>query len=234
MKIHLLLTTLVLMSASLLASSKEDPHYNDVGFFDIHVCNWPDRPPFFLALFSTYKYNDVESIALSNPQGKVIATLDLERFRVMQTKSGEKRAFLNHLEIPHGSTDGWYEVETRFKNGEIFRAKDYVILNTLPQASDRTPKDNAQHINVPEKLSWKAIPGAQYYQVFIRDFWNDEKIIYTSPLLKKPELTLPKGLLEAGGWYGWRVHARDTNEHMLLGDFNHGSLSNEIKFTIAE
>ncbi len=26
-----------------------DPHRNEVGFFDMHVCNWPDQPLFFLA-----------------------------------------------------------------------------------------------------------------------------------------------------------------------------------------
>ena len=234
MKTYFLFTMLILTSLNSLASSREDPHYNDVGFFDIHVCNWPDQPLFFLTLFSTYKYDEVEKITLFNPQGKLIATLNLDKFRVMRTKKGEKRAFLNHLEIPQGSTDGWYEAETQLKSGEIFRARDYVILNTLDQAHDRIPVDNTEMTNIPEKLSWKQIPGAKFYQVYIRDFWNDDKIIYTSPLLNKPEVILPKNLLEAGGWYGWRVHARDTNEHILLGDFNHGSLSNEIKFTIAE
>ncbi|MDH5216985.1 MAG: hypothetical protein OEX19_04775 [Gammaproteobacteria bacterium] len=234
MKNLFLFLILFLTSLSSLATSKKDPHYNDAGFFDIHICNWPDRPPFFLTLFSTYKYDEVEKITLSNPQGKPIANLNLEKFRVTQTKKGEKRAFLNHIEIPQGSTDGWYEVETKFKNGNIFKAKDYVILDTLPKASGRMPSNDAEQISASKELSWKAVPGANFYQVFIRDFWNDEKIIYTSPLLDKPELTPPKGLLKAGGWYGWRVHARDTNEHVLLGDFNHGSLSSEFKFTVAE
>ena len=67
--------------------------------------------------------------------------------------------------------------------------------------------------------------------MFIRDLWK-EKDIYTSELLDKPELLLPKGLLKAGGYYAWRVHARDVNEHALLGDFNNGSLTSHVTFSI--
>lgn len=102
MKNFILFVIFILSSFGSFASPKEDPHYNDIGFFDIHVCNWPDRPPFFLALFSTYKFDEVEKITLSNPRGETIATLDLTKFRVIHTKKGEKRAFLNHLEIPRG------------------------------------------------------------------------------------------------------------------------------------
>ena len=43
---------------------------------------------------------------------------------------------------------------------------------------------------------------------------------------------LPAGLLEKGGYYSWIVHARDLNEHFMLGDFNHGSLSATVNFSI--
>ncbi len=52
-------------------------------------------------------------------------------------------------------------------------------------------------------------------------------------MLTQPRLVLPRGLLKPGGIYAWRVHARDVNENILLGDFNHGSLSAEIQFTTA-
>jgi hypothetical protein len=34
----------------------EDPHRNEMGFFDIHVCNWPERPQFLKVLFSTTRF----------------------------------------------------------------------------------------------------------------------------------------------------------------------------------
>ena len=67
---------------------------------------------------------------------------------------------------------------------------------------------------------WKPVPGANFYQVFIRDLWNEDKLIYTSELQTRPELVLPPDLLHKGGMYSWIIHARDTNSHILLGDFN--------------
>ena len=87
---------------------------------------------------------------------------------------------------------------------------------------------------VPEKLTWEPVPGAGFYQVFIRDLWNDSKLIHTSKLLTRPELELPPGLLQQGGYYSWIIHARDTNSHILLGDFNHGSLNKSATFLIGE
>ncbi|NOQ69947.1 MAG: hypothetical protein GQ573_07565, partial [Gammaproteobacteria bacterium] len=37
-----------------------DPHYNQIGFFDIHICNWPERPNYFKILFSSEKYQQIE------------------------------------------------------------------------------------------------------------------------------------------------------------------------------
>jgi hypothetical protein len=47
-------------------------------------------------------------------------------------------------------------------------------------------------------------------------------------------LVLPPGLLEKGGYYSWIIHARDTNAHILLGDFNHGSMNTPVTFAVAE
>ena len=40
----------------------QDPHRNAAGFFDIHVCNWPERELFFMSLFSTPRYDEVEQV----------------------------------------------------------------------------------------------------------------------------------------------------------------------------
>ena len=81
------------------------------------------------------------------------------------------------------------------------------------------------------KLSWKAVPGAKHYMVFIKDTW-EQRTIYTSKTLSKPELVLPKDLLKQHSDFTWRVHARDVNENVLLGDFNHGSLNLPITFSV--
>ena len=70
--------------------------------------------------------------------------------------------------------------------------------------------------------------------MFIRDQWNDDKLIYTSKLLTKAELQLPPGLIEDGGYYSWLVHARDINEDITLGDFNSGSLSAPVTFSVGQ
>jgi len=68
----------------------------------------------------------------------------------------------------------------------------------------------------------------------VYDQWQGDKEIYKSKLLSGTRQVLPPGILEAGGTYRWRVHARDVNEHIELGDFNHGSLSPKNEFTVAE
>ncbi|MDH4190905.1 MAG: hypothetical protein OEW21_11950 [Betaproteobacteria bacterium] len=40
-------------------------------------------------------------------------------------------------------------------------------------------------------------------------------------------------MLQKDGYCAWRVHARDVNEHVLFGDFNHGSLGPQMKFSVA-
>jgi hypothetical protein len=53
-----------------------------------------------------------------------------------------------------------------------------------------------------------------------------------SSLLPEAELTLPENLIEQGGRYTWTIHARDTNEDFRLGDFNHGSMSKPVSFSV--
>ena len=52
--------------------------------------------------------------------------------------------------------------------------------------------------------------------------------------MNEAKLVLPRGLIRPGGWYKWRIHARDVNGNILLGDFNHGALSPWFEFAVAE
>jgi hypothetical protein len=229
----LLLTCNCLTGAQ--AAMPGDTHHNDAGFFDIHVCNWPGRPPFFMPLFSTARFNEVQSIEVLTPTGELLVELDLERFRtIKREKKADKRVFIQQLDIPPAAANGWYTARTRLANGEEYVAKDYVILHILPQAGGQLPAHEEEVARIPAKLSWDPVPGANFYQVFIRDLWGDSKLIHTSKLLTRPELELPPGLLQSGGYYSWIIHARDTNSHILLGDFNHGSLNKPATFTIGD
>jgi hypothetical protein len=218
----------------LAADNNPDPHYTRAGFFDIHVCNWPKQPLFFLALFSTRQFNDIASVEIAMPDGTSLGQLRLDKYRiVMQKGKTEKRVFLRQIDVPKDATDGWYRARITLNNGEVIEAKDYVILDTMARADKLVPANDAEDIPVPTVLRWAPIKAARYYQVYIKDLWNGGQQIYTSALLQKPELQVPKGLLQANGLYSWRVHARDVNEHVLLGDFNHGSLSSEARFSTA-
>jgi hypothetical protein len=212
-----------------------DPHYGPAGFFDIHVCNWPGRPLFFMPLFSTERYDEVRSVRVFTPGGKLLTELDLERYRIIKRdKKPDKRVFIQQLDVPAGAENGWYTARTTLTNGEVYTTQDYVILHSLPQASGQVPAHEEELAEVPAKLSWDPVPGANFYQVFIRDLWNEEKLIYESELLTRPVLELPPDLLHKGGMYSWIIHARDTNSHILLGDFNHGSLNKAATFQIDE
>jgi len=223
----------VAIAGDIVPAPENDPHYTKVGFFDIHVCNWPDQPLFFLTLFSSYQYNDVAKVEVYAPKGQAIGELDLTKYRLIQKKGKpDKRAFISYLSIPEGAGDGWYTATVTMKNGSRYAAKDFVILHKMQRPTNIVPADGAEDIALPQKLTWDPIPGAKFYQVFIKDNWEGVTI-FESELLSKPELVLPKGKLTAGGYYSWRIHARDVNENVLLGDFNHGSLTNPMTFTVS-
>lgn len=214
------------------AEHPDDPHYTASGFFDIHVCNWPDRPPFYLALYSTTRFEEVESIRLYRPDGHSIGMLDLDRYRVIERRSQpEKRVFMKHIPIAEGNPDGWYRVEVQFGD-ENDSARDFVIHQLLPRTEGHDPADGAEYVDMPKRLSWNAVDGAGWYQVFVRDQWNDGELIYSSKLVSTPWVELPQSLLEPGGFYSWKVHARDLDGHIQLGDFNIGSQSEWVEFTV--
>jgi len=230
-----LLLSVTNISADDLAVRHQDPHYTKTGFFDLHVCNWPDRSPFFLAVFSTHFFGKLKGVNIYNTDGSLLDSFDKNRFRQIKQKGkAEKRAYIKHIQLSPKATNGWYRAVATLTDGTEVEYRDYVILDRMDWARNTHPKHNAENIPLPKELSWQAVPGARYYQVFIKDLWDSGKVILTSKLLTEPRLKLKPGLIEADGWYEWRIHARDVNEHMLLGDFNNGSLSPIMKFTTAE
>ena len=213
------------------ADTQQDPHYTKAGFFDIHICNWPDQPPFIMALFSTVQFDIVERVSVYTPSGDLLGDLDLTKFRSFKNKEGkDKRAFITHFAMPAKTTDGWYRAVVAMKDGRSIEAKDYVIHTLMPLPTGMQPAAGATDVVLPGELRWDRVPGAAYYQIFVYDKWND-KLVFTSPVITDRVLKLPAGLLQSGGWYGWKVNARDTNEHILLGDFNHGTTGPESLFT---
>jgi hypothetical protein len=230
----MVITCLLVGSPALAGNAQHpgDPHYTASGFFDIHVCNWPDRPPFYLALYSTTRFNEVESVRVYAPDNHFIGALSLDKYTVIEREGKpEKRVFMTQIPIAASDPDGWYRAEVRVVN-DTDSARDFVIHQLLPQASGHDPVNGAENVDMPQRLSWDPVAGAAWYQVFIRDQWNDGKLIYSSKLLDKPWIELPEGLLEAGGNYSWKVHARDVDGHIQLGDFNIGSQSEWVEFTV--
>jgi len=217
------------------APNPEDKHYNKIGFFDVHVCNWPNKPLFLMPLISTAFYDDIEKVDVFYPDGRPLTELDLSRFRTVESKNApKKQVFINQLGMPDDAVEGWYSARITLKNGEVHTASDYVVLSKLGRAGGQNPAHEETVPSPPAKLSWNPVPGANYYQVFIRDQWEDNKLIHTSRLLSEPELPLPPGLIEDDGYYSWLIHARDINEDIELGDFNSGSLSTPMTFTVGQ
>ncbi len=215
------------------AKHQNDPHYTDVGFFDVHFCSWPDRPPFYLALYSTIHYDNVESIKIIDPNDRVIGELNLDKYRIIKRKNkADKHVFITQIPAPEIEKDGWFKASVKLKDGKSDVASDFVIHQLLPQAKELQPGSNAENVTLPKYLNWEKIDGAAYYQVYIRDLWDGEKLIYTSILLDNNTIKLPNDLLQPGGYYSWRVHARDMNGHIQLGDFNIGSLSKRARFSV--
>lgn len=217
------------------AAQPGDPHYTDAGFFDIHFCNWPDQEPFYMALFSTAQYNDLKSVEVFLPEGRSLGKVDLKQYRLLKRKDKpDKRVFISHFDLPPHTNNGWFEATITLQDNTGFTARDYVLHEIMPHAQGMQPAEGAEDIAMPEELHWNSVPGAKYYQIFIRDLWDGDKQILSSKLLTEPRLALPKDLLKPGGLYAWKVHARDVNEHVYLGDFNNGSNSEWIQFSVSE
>lgn len=228
---HSLSATTLLALSVVAAAAPGDPHYTPGGFFDIHVCNWPDRPPFYMALVSTARFREVESVTVRNPDGAPVGTLDLTRYREFQPPGKPlKRAFISQFPLPDPPRDGWFEADIRLAGGEVHQARDYVIHTLMDQVQDLKPAADSTGVPTTTALEWTPVPGAARYQVYIRDLWAGEETIHTSPLIETSRYQPPAGLFRPGGYYAWKVHARDIHEHSLLGDFNHGSQSHWVTF----
>lgn len=211
-----------------------DPHYSAAGFFDIHVCDWPEKPPFFFILFSSKRFEEIARIEVFTPDNRLMGELSLNDYRtILLAGKPFKKVFIQHIPTQADSQDGWYSARVTLKDGKQFLARDYVQVQALKRVNHFEPGDGADNVALPTELKWQAVAGARHYQVFISDSWADGKQIYASDVLNEPRLALPKGLLQPDGLYAWRVHARDVNEDVRLGDFNSGSLSREAKFSTA-
>lgn len=217
------------------AETPPDPHYTEGGFFDVHVCNWADRNPFFKVLFSTFDYDQVESVQVSFPDGTPMIALGLVNFIEFEQKGRKKRAYMEELDAPASIPNGWYRAKIRFKDGRSFAAKDFVDTTNglLPLAHNPSPEPGAKEVALPLDLSWAPVPGASHYQVYLRDLW-DRKLVFRSELVTTTRLRIPDKGLEPGGLYEWLVHARDVNEDPVLGDFNLGSQTAHFVFEVAD
>lgn len=227
---------LALFAIPVIAADRSgDPHYIDTGFFDIHVCNWPDRPPFYLAVFSTERYDSIASVNIVDNHGRSLGELDLTRYKIIERKNKPvKRAFISHIPVGTQYTDGWFSAQVRLKDNKIEIARDKVVHSVLSRVTHTMPADHAELSGVPAQLRWEPVAGAGYYQVFIRDAWDDDRLVYSSKLIAENALEPTAGVLKPGGAYSWKVHARDVNEDMELGDFNAGSQSAWVEFSILE
>jgi hypothetical protein len=234
LSITLLFQTLLAGAQVDVPMIENDPHRNEMGFFDIHVCNWPDRPVFFKTLFSSTKYDDIQSMEMFHPDGTRLGDLDLRHFMKIDKKGKPyKRVFMKDIPVPENSTDGWYTITVTSKSGKQYTAKDYVVMTRLPRPTGMNPPDGAEDVPMPTELTWDPVPGAKHYQVYIRDAFEN-KMILSSKLLNEPRIKIKPGLFEPGGVYSWSIHSRDVNENVILGDFNIGSLSDKSIFSIAD
>lgn len=222
-------------SAQTLNLKDSDSHYTKIGFFDVHICNWPDRPPFYMALFSSTQFQNITSVDVYFPNGKLAGNLDMERYRTDITPGKpEKRVFITQLPLSNESSDGWFKATIKTRNGQEFLAQDYVVHTIMAIVHDTDPTSGQELGQPPTELIWLPVLGATHYQITLRDEWDDGRIIFTSPLVTEARVTMPPGLLKQGGRYNWVIHARDSNGSILLGDFNHGSLSAPQTFSVAQ
>lgn len=231
--ILLVVTCFTCISINADTNKKNDTHYNAAGFFDLHVCNWPDRDPFFLAVFSTYRFKELKSVKVYRADGSLLGRLNLFRYRLILKKGKpQKRAFISEFNISAQDKSGWYSASIELKDGSQYQARDLVELETLGKARIVFPGNKKKLAKPPAYLEWDAIPGARFYKVFVRDLWEGGKLILETKLIKSNRYQLPNGLIEPGGWYSWKVHARDVNEDIKFGDFNRGSISAEYRFSV--
>jgi len=217
-----------------LAVFDGDPHRNAMGFFDVHLCNWPQRPQFLKVLFSTTHFAEIASMEVYSPDGRKITDLSADRYKlVLKRGKPEKRVFMMDIDVPAGSADGWYYIVVKGRDGKEYRARDFLILNRLARPGGMVPHDGAEDVPVQTDLRWDPVPGAAYYKVFVRDEFEDVQVV-ESGLLREARYVFKPGTLKPGGYYSWKVHARDVDGNVMLGDFNSGSIGPRLTFSVAD
>jgi hypothetical protein len=212
----------------------DDPHYTPVGFFDMHVCNWPERPLFFKSIFSSTQYQQIRDIQVLSPNGELVVQFNLTQFKtIRRPDKPEKRVYMVDIPVPENSLNGWYTAHIHTVNGHTYVARDRLEIRRMDQVGNGiAPLNDAMLAVPPLELSWTPVTGADHYLVFLRDRWNEDKLIYESPPLTSPHLVLPPAIVKPGGDYYWQVNARDRNGDREFGDFNHGSLSPFFAFSV--
>lgn len=210
-----------------------DPHETAVGYFDLHICNWPDRPPFVVALFATADRAKVRRVEVLRPDGRRLGEVRLTTFESRIDEHGrERRAYKTFLPLPKDAPAGWYRARVTLRDGTVLQARDFLQVKILPQAQIVQPANGQDNLSRVPELRWRPVPGASHYRVFIKDAWADEEV-FKSDLLTEPRLRLPPGVLRSNGSYVWRVHARSVGDEAKWGEFNHGSLNTEASFALA-
>lgn len=214
-----------------------DPHETAAGYFDLHICNWPDRPPFVVALFATADSANVRRIDVLRPDGRVLGEMRLTTFETRIDEHGqERRAYKTFLPLPKDAPAGWYRARVTLRDGSVLQARDFLQVQILPQAQVVQPANGQDNLPRVSELRWRPVPGASHYRVFIKDAWAGEQI-FKSDLLTESRLRLPPGVLKPSGSYVWRVHARSAGvgagDETKWGEFNHGSLNTEASFALA-
>jgi len=87
---------------------------------------------------------------------------------------------------------------------------------------------------LPAALRRDPIPGAKYYQLSISDMYDENRLILASKLLTELVLVLPYDLLKSVGFYSWKIRARDDKSGITLGNFNNGSNTTWMEFSVAD
>lgn len=208
-----------------------DPHYTPAGFFDMHVCNWPEKGVFYMSVFTSLKFDDVKQVELFNADGRRLGEVDWSRYRDHPKQKG-KRIYITHLPLTGQTKDGWFTAHIHMKDGSMIVSRDYLIHGAMSFADKLEPADQSALGEPPKEFKWTPPPGSTHWVVTIRDTWDNDAVVYTSGALTTPVLKTPDGVLKKGGAYSWRVHSRDNNGNILLGDFNHGSMSNVTHFAV--
>lgn len=224
-------THTVSVLAAEVDSFDTDLHYTPAGFFDVHVCNWPEKGVFYMLVFSTVKYDDIKHVDFFNVDGKRLGAVDWNAYR-LHPKLKDKRIYIINTGLTDSPKDGWFRASIQMKDGKTIPSKDYVIHGSMGFANNLAPMDGSVLNEAPSTFTWMPPAGSTHWVVTIRDVWDNDAVVYTSNALTKPTLTLPDGILKKGGVYAWRVHSRDGNGNILLGDFNHGSMSLVTLFSI--